>query len=173
MGTNFYITTTDRTFVRKYFPDEYELIDEPDFAYEIHLGKRSGGWKPLFQGHKKAYESVEELRLFLRDNTDKITIKNEYGDVFTADEFDDEFIKWGEQQKIRYMKYVPEGIYDKVFGGKMYLTEGTADDYDITMPYDHLEYEKLDSYNERSMWGSRPFYYKDKDEYDFTDNVFS
>ena len=36
----------------KDFPYEYEIVDTPDFGYEIHIGKKSYGWKPLFQEHK-------------------------------------------------------------------------------------------------------------------------
>ena len=61
MSTNYYMITKDKDFVKKYFPNEYELTDLPYFGYEVHIGKRSIGWKPLFQGHKKAYNSVSEM----------------------------------------------------------------------------------------------------------------
>ena len=49
MSTNYYMITKDKDFVKKYFPNEYELTDLPYFGYEVHIGKRSIGWKPLFQ----------------------------------------------------------------------------------------------------------------------------
>ena len=87
----------------------------------------------------------------------------------------DELIDWEKHQEIKYMKYIPEGIPDKLFGGKQYLIEGTKDDYDITVPYDHVEYDKLNPCNEKS-WrdeGSESMYFKDNDGYDFTKGSFS
>ena len=75
---------------------------------------------------------------------------------------------------MRYMKYLPEGNYNEIFGGKDYLTESTKDDYDIKMPYDHVEYHKLDPYNEK-RWideSREPLYFHDKDGYDFTKGWF-
>ena len=65
MSTNYYMMTTDKEIVKKYFPNEYEIVDFLYLGYEIHIGKRSMGWRPLFQAHKKAYNSVSELLIFL------------------------------------------------------------------------------------------------------------
>ena len=54
--------TKSKKLVEKYFPYEYEIVDTPYFGYEIHIGKRSCGWKPLFQEHKNAYDSVEGMK---------------------------------------------------------------------------------------------------------------
>ena len=55
------------------------------------------------------------------------------------------------------------------------MVESSEDDYDIKMPYDHVEYHKLDPYNERRyMDESRePMYFHDKDGYDFTKGWFA
>ena len=58
--------TKSKKLVEKYFPYEYEIVDTPYFGYEIHIGKRSGGWKPLFQEHKNAYDSVEGMKEFIK-----------------------------------------------------------------------------------------------------------
>ena len=71
------------------------------------------------------------------------------------------------------MKHIPEGIPDEIFGGKKYLVESTKDDYDITIPFDHIEYEKLDIYREYWRYDREPFYKKDKDGYDFALREFS
>lgn len=165
--------TKDKNFVEQYFSGEYELVDDPYFGYEIHIGKRSMGWHPLFQCHNKAYKSVEEMKQFITNNYDLLKIYDEYGKYFTLNELQEELIDWGKNQAIRYMKYIPEGVPDEVFGGKKYLIESTADEYDITIPFDHIEYEKLDPYKERWMNNGAPYYLKDKDGYDFTERDFS
>ena len=60
--------TTNKELVHRYFPGEYEIVEEPYLGYEIHIGKRSYGWKPLFQGHKNAYTSVSEMMQFIREH---------------------------------------------------------------------------------------------------------
>lgn len=174
MGTNFYMMSTNKELVEKYFPFEYEIVDSPYFGYEIHIGKRSAGWNPLFQNHDKAYKSVAEMKDFIKENANDIRIFDEYEREFTLEELQDELIDWGEQQGTRYMKFIPEGVPNKFFGSKDYLIESTKDDYDITIPYDHIEYDKLDPYREK-WWRDKerePMYTKDKDGYDFTKGCF-
>ena len=71
------------------------------------------------------------------------------------------------------MKHIPNGVPDKVFGGKKYLVESTEDDYDITIPFDHIEYEKLDVYRDNWRYEHESYYLKDKDGYDFMKGDFS
>lgn len=172
MGTNFYMMTRNKKLVEEFFPYEYEIVDSPYFGYEIHIGKRSCGWMPLFQNHDKAYKSVEEMKCFIKKYQKDIEIFNEYNEQFTLEQLQDELIDWGEKQDIRYMKYIPEGVPDEIFGGKSYLVESNKDDYDITIPYDHIEYEKYDrsAYGWRYKMGSH--YTKDKDGYDFMQGDF-
>ena len=77
MGTNFYMMTKNKELVETYFSGEYEIVDSPYFAYEIHIGKRSLGWKPLFEWHEKAYKSVEEMKKFISDYLNDIEIYDE------------------------------------------------------------------------------------------------
>lgn len=173
MGTNFYMMTKSKKLVEKHFPCEYEIVDTPYFGYEIHIGKRSAGWKPLFQEHKNAYDSVKGMKEFIRKHQKSIRIFDEYCREFTLEELEDELITWGEQQQIRYMKHIPEGVPDEVFGGKKYLVESTKDDYDITIPFDHMEYEKLEIERDNWRYGRQSYYSKDKDGYDFMKGDFS
>lgn len=165
--------TKNKKLVEKYFPYEYQIVDNPYFGYEIHIGKRSYGWKPLFELHENAYSSVEEMKEFINKHKKYIRIFDEYGTEFTLDELQKELIEWAENQEIRYMKYVPDGVPNEILGGKDYLIESTKDDYDITIPFDHIEYERLDPYRERSRTLNGSSYYKkDKDGYDFTKGYF-
>lgn len=172
MGTNFYMITTNKKLTETYFPDEYTLTDTPYFGYEIHIGKRSAGWKPLFEEHKNAYDSVEAMKKFIQDHADDIRIFDEYHREFSLEELEDELITWGSQQEIRYMKFVPNGVHDELFGGKKYFVESTKDDYDITIPYDHLEYEKLDAQRWHGSFPYQSHYWKDKNGYDFLNGSF-
>lgn len=172
MGTNFYMMSRNKELVEKHFPFEYEIVDTPYLGYKIHIGKRSMGWKPIFREHNKAYNSVEELKAFIRKNQKDIHIFDEYNSEFSLEELEDELITWGEQQEIRYMKHIPEGVPDEIFGGKRYLVESTKDDYDITIPFDHIEYEKLEISRNNWRYEGQSRYRKDKDGYDFMGGDF-
>ena len=71
MSTKYYIHTQNKEFVEKYFFNEYRLVDEPCFGYEICIGRRSGGWKPLFNQHNDAYTSVEEMKEIRKKTIEK------------------------------------------------------------------------------------------------------
>lgn len=166
--------TKSKKLVEKHFPYEYEIVDTPMFGYEVHLAKTSCGWKPLWQDHS-FYHSVKELKDFYFKHKEKLFLYDEYGRFYKWEEFEERVVKWGEQQEVQYMKYIPEGIPDEIFGGKKYLIKSTKDDYDITIPFDHIEYERLDPYRERRgyMYERQSYYSKDKDGYDFMKGDFS
>ena len=105
MSTKYYIHTQNKEFVEKYFFNEYRLVDESCFVYEICIRRRSGGWKPLFNQHNDAYTSVEEMKEFLSIYSDKISIYDESERFITLNELEDELINWGEHQAVKYMKY--------------------------------------------------------------------
>lgn len=168
MSTNYYMLSQSKGFVEKYFPGEYELTDTPMFGYEIHIGKRSMGWKPLFQEHKNAYDSVEELVEFITKHS--VVLYDEYETILTEKELKENLIDWGEKQTKQYYKFVSKGFSDKSFGWKEYLQLVNKNDkYDIVSPFDHKEYQEL-------MKSVEPFDIKfsnDKNGYNFTDREFS
>lgn len=167
MGTNYYLMTNNRNLAHKYFPSEYEIIDDPFLGYKIHIAKTSFGWKPLFQRHDKAYRSVKELIDFITIHTD-ISIYDEYSRNISIEEFTDEVVNWNDKQQVKYYKYFPDGVENKVFGGKDYFVESNENDYDIKSPFDHLEYGK---YDKISTYGSN-LYSHDIDGYDFACEEF-
>lgn len=179
MSTNFYMITKNKKFADTYFPGEYETYDEnAEFKAEIHIGKRSVGWCPLFRAHKNAYTSVKELRKFLVDHAEDMEIKNEYGEVFTPKELENELLTWKEQQK-KYpdnnnWRYVPGGVVDEIFGGKKYLVPVNAGEpYDLESPIDHVAYAALDPNNEfRVILDKDNMYFHDEDGYNFTNRNF-
>ena len=97
MSTNYYMLSQSKGFAEKYFHGEYELTDTPMFGYEIHIGKRSMGWKPLFQEHKHAYDSVEGLVDFITKHS--VVLYDEYGIILTETELKENLIDWGEKSK--------------------------------------------------------------------------
>ena len=92
MGTNFYLMTRNKTVAQKYAPYSYALTDEPYFGYEIHIAKTSGGWLPLFQGHKDGINSVREYKEAYE--TGEFEIFDEYGEPYTWEEFDERVLKF-------------------------------------------------------------------------------
>lgn len=170
LSTNYYMMITNKELVKKYFPNEYQLVDDPYLGYQIHIGKRSMGWLPLFESHKQAYDSVEDMIKFVFDyKPNAVRVFDEYGRRLSTDQLIEELVKWGEYQTVRYMKYIPGGrVWNQKYGWKEYFEESTKDDYDITYPYDHLEYSKFDT---GEMW-ELPTYYRDKDGYNFVEGQF-
>lgn len=142
--------TTDKELANKYFNGEYEIVDDPHLGYEIHIGKRSCGWRPLFEAHSDAYDSVSGLLDFLRKYQDKVEIYDEYNELHTIEQLKEELINWAKNQERRIIHY---------------------DDYigDIEAPIDHVEMDRRDN---RNPW-LKIHYWHDKDGYDFTDRPFS
>lgn len=146
MGTNFYLITRNKQFVEKYFPIEYEVTNKPFFRYEIHLNKRSCGWKILYQAHSKAWNSVEEMLDFIRKHNNKVKIFDEYEKEYTLEEYIKEVVEWDKDYKKE------EIYYDDTVGY-------------IMTPIDHVEISK----RSRDMYIN---YWHDKDGYDFTNAEF-
>ncbi len=148
MSTNYYMMTTDKELVHKYFPDEYEIVDDPYLGYEIHIGKRSAGWRPLFEAHEKAYSSISEMIQFLMEHPE-VHLFDEYGDSLSIEQLKDELIDWADHQEKRIIDYERVGK--------------------IQSPIDHVEIAE----RERKWSWIAIKYWHDKDGYDFTDRPFS
>ncbi len=165
MGTNFYLNIKNKDFAEKYFHGEYTIYELAFFRYEVHIGKTSMGWKSLYQSHKAAYNSVEEMMSFIKEHYPKeIKIYDEYDNELNPDELKKRLIDWDDLFAKQYVKYVPEKKNKKY--SHYYFVKGTKDDYDITIPYDYVEYSKFSTYNQVLK------YYHDKDGYNFTDKDF-
>lgn len=91
MGTNFYMMTADKDAAIEWFCGDYTLTDLPQWGYEIHIAKTSGGWKPLFQSHKRIH-SINDLKIIY--GTGKFIIYDEYGEIYNWDEFKKRVIDW-------------------------------------------------------------------------------
>ena len=73
--------------------DRYSPWDLFTQDLEIHLGKRSGGWKFCWNFHKnKYYNDKASLVEFVRSGR----VINEYGEELTPDEFLEMAFDWGQ-----------------------------------------------------------------------------
>ena len=70
-----------------------DLIDELD--YRIHIGKRSAGWKFLFQIHPQYYgPDKESIMVFLnKSKTKEWILKNEYNEILDPEEFWQDYVE--------------------------------------------------------------------------------
>ena len=151
MGTNFYLGTKEKSVKDEYFGWHYEIVDEPDWMYAIHIAKTSCGWLPSFQAHE-CFKSIRELKKLY--NTGLFTLFDEYGDVYNWSEFEDRVLKFnggvkGVQER-KEIKQDPDSMF-----------------YDPNLPkylpISHFEYANgMYSYE----------YFTDQDGYEFTNHEF-
>lgn len=99
MGTNFYLyrklTKRQKTdlYNKAIIDDDYdgasEILEE---VKPIHIGKRSAGWKFLWNANRFQYFDPDRKSImkFLKSGT----IKDEYGESFTYDQFMKDEIAW-------------------------------------------------------------------------------
>lgn len=85
----------ERNF-RLSIPDSWDsesIWDKFIDGINVHLGKRSGGWKFCWNFHnKKYYSNKEELLNFIRSGR----VVDEYGDEQDVEEFINMALNWGE-----------------------------------------------------------------------------
>lgn len=96
MSTNYYfnidldklLKDIDNKLLRKYLLNHFDA--------KLHIGKRSIGWKPVFE-KTDFYSSVQEIRDFYNENKNHLAIVNEYGRQLTLEELEDELIDWNKE----------------------------------------------------------------------------
>ena len=153
MGTNFYLATTSKEARDEYFGYDYELMDEPIWAWRIHIAKTSCGWLPLFQSHN-CFKAVWQLKLLY--DTGKFKIFDEYGDEYNWEQFDERVIKFnggvkGVQPRVKIENTPRSPFYDPRMPEEM--------------PVSHLDY--------RHAYGYENDYFTDEHGYEFTYHEFS
>lgn len=144
MGTNYYMMTKNKKLAHSCFEMEYEIVDEPDFGYQIHLNKLSWGWRPLFQRHN-VFQTWDELEKFYYDHSDDLDICDEYGTYYSFLEYkqkifdhasrEPEPIKWVYDFNPFDLKHNPE------LARKTLLTERCEpEEAELWIPINHVEY---------------------------------
>ena len=95
MGTNFYLrrnlSNDQKELLKQYIDqDEYDKIRD-NLPEDIHIGKRSYGWKFLWNANKFQYfkPNIESLHEFLKSGD----IYDEYGEKYTFDQFINDELK--------------------------------------------------------------------------------
>lgn len=154
MGTNFYLMTRNKTMAQKYAPYSYELTDTPYFGYEIHIAKTSGGWLPLFQGHRDGINSVHAYKEAY--HTGEFDIVDEYGSFYTWAEFTERVLKFN--GGVRGVMPLEKVAVDK-----------TSRFYDPKIP-DHIPISHFD-YQYDGYWAND--YFADDEGYEFDSREFS
>lgn len=105
MSTNYYFKVEPRIWVTG---GSRDVIDEMHriTVLDLHIGKRSAGWKPLF--HKtKFYASVQEIKDFYSENWEITIIENEFGDILSMEELEDELFDWeSERNKSSHLRHI-------------------------------------------------------------------
>lgn len=97
MGTNFYMFT-NRKELKPLFGKKSEVVDEPEFGYEIHIAKTSCGWKPSFEAHEHI-RSVADIKLLY--DKGGVKIYDEYGTEYDWNGFVDRVVNFGNERNWR------------------------------------------------------------------------
>ena len=81
----------------------------------IHLGKRSSGWKFLWNWNSnKFYKTKEELFKFIRDGR----VVNEYGELMDTEEFIKMTLEWGQEEGWDIESYYKKNPERNVWGDR-------------------------------------------------------
>ena len=195
MGTNFYLMTKDKNVAHQFadkavyndgkvvewYNKEYEIYEEPDFHYSIHLNKLSYGWRPLFQKHKP-FATFAELEKFYNDNCSPITwIEDEYGEHFSWNQYKKRILDHANQEP-EPVKWIYGEDVICGFKGRKYLQTVDCDpsEADLWTPFSHIEYGETERAAQRKYeaWdayvGWKEDYWEDPDQLiDWTVGEFS
>lgn len=152
MGTNFYLATDNKDVRNQYFGYDYQIVDEPNWGYEIHIAKTSAGWLPLFQKHN-CFRSVKELKELYE--TGFFIIYDEYNTIYDWAAFEDRVIKWN-------------GGVDGAISKTYHKIDKNERFYDPDMP----NYTPVSHFT----YGNGKYahmYFKDPEGFEFTNGEFS
>jgi hypothetical protein len=153
MGCNYYFFTKNKKAAQKYAPYSYSLVDTPDFGYEIHVGKCSGGWLPIFEAHQDGIRSIKEYKEAY--DTGEFKIYDEYLREYDWDKFVEDVLKHnGGVAGAIPREYVERDKYGLFYDKDM-------PDW---RPVSHFDYGH-GKYNY--------MYFKDSEGYEFTEGDFS
>lgn len=187
MGTNFYLMSKNKKFIREYFAvekdygfaeQEYEIVDEPYLGYCVHLNKLSLGWRPLFQSHKtiKSFKELEQLCL---SNKSIIGIYDEYGKKYSWEQYYKRVYNHS-QRAPEPFKWVYD--IDTMFGDNhptLHTIRCAEEEAELYLPFNHKIYmetemkakERFKVYRREAFV---PKYWEDPDyPFDWTEGEFS
>lgn len=154
MGTNFYFATQNKELAHQF---NYEIEEDPNLHYSIHLAKTSMGWLPLFQAHKGMIESVADIKKVMEKYSKDLKLVNEYDEEYTWEQFEDRVVRFN------------GGVYGREERYKLDNEPGTPF-YDPALPetgpISHIEYNAKSQFKYNG-------YYKDPEGYEFDTRWFA
>lgn len=106
MSTNYFILTKNKKIIERH-KLSYEITDEPDFGYWVHLAQTAGNYKPLYQAHE-GIRCINDLCRLIKTESD-IQIYDEYRRPLTVQEFMDSVVM--QDGKSRLTEKMPYGAY--------------------------------------------------------------
>ena len=152
MGTNFYFMTKNKELAHKHFAiehdwgvsdEEYKIVDDPCFRYEIHLNKLSMGWRPLFQKHKE-FSSWDELESFYMKHKDDLEIYDEYDDKYEWIDYKKKIFSHAAREPEPMKWFYGIDPMDKVFSrhhkNRLYSGRCNPEEAEFWIPIDHVKY---------------------------------
>lgn len=180
MGTNFYLVTRDKDLLKKYFMDQYgawdfeEGRDQDGFGtgeYLVHLCKRSGGWKTLYQAHPLAWNSVKEMLKFIQDHASVVHLEDEYSDRISLKDYISDVVNWDREYARKPYKW---GRYE-FMGHTHYgiIPAESEAEAEIWTPFDHQEYARVERKHGGGQWNIPGEYFSDPEGYNFALHRFS
>jgi len=86
----------------------------------IHIGKRSAGWKPIFQA-QEYFKTIEELKQFYNKHVEELIIKSEYNEIMTWNELEEELFKWSSEDGKSSVKEAIKNNYN--YNNQYYIDE--------------------------------------------------
>ena len=103
MSTNYYFRNKNsieiKDILNGVISDVFiEKIDNEINNLELHIGKRSAGWKPLFE-KTEYYSSIKEIVSFYKKNKKFIKIEDEYGKELTLYDLYKELFIWNKHNE--------------------------------------------------------------------------
>ena len=159
MGTNYYFIIKDTKFAHEhfatksdyndyYYDGEYEIGENPDLHFKVHLNKCSAGWKPLFQIHRE-WDTFAKLEEFYIQYKQYIDIEDEYGRGYTWDEYKADMVEHTTYYEPKPMKWVYKvSDFDREFRANpkphLHLVECEPEEAEIWTPFDHIEYARTE-----------------------------
>ncbi|HEY5562731.1 MAG TPA: hypothetical protein VIK72_13425 [Clostridiaceae bacterium] len=99
MGTNFYFRVKGADKIAEQFKGLSSLITDDMIdglkyrLVNIHIGKTSCGWKPLFES-QSYFKSMDELEAFYQQHKETIIVEDEYETEYTWEGLKERLFNW-------------------------------------------------------------------------------
>lgn len=98
MSTNYFFRFDTRKAMKEAIDRwDFETVQDLFEENEIHIGKRSAGWVPLFESHPGKFTSVKEMKEFYENN--KVAIFEECERELTWEQLYEQLICWNKDNE--------------------------------------------------------------------------